>query len=110
MSGGNKSYNKGYRNESKIRKILEELGLVTRAHQSGAYTGEADLTWFPGNVQAYTVDCKSGDGWSGKRHRVRLEAADICVDSPDREIPIIIMPLPKFIHLLKQMMSYGPGD
>jgi hypothetical protein len=96
---GNKSYDKGYRFECKIRKELEPFGKVRRSHASGAYSGEPDLEWL-WDLRYWTIDCKAGDGWEGKRHRARLEKADICLDGPDRKIPLVILTLPKLLELM----------
>jgi alpha-mannosidase len=97
----NRSYEKGYRNECKIRRNFEDAGYaVERAHQSGAYTGEPDLKVLI-DGRYVTIDCKCGGDWKMKRHRARLENADICVDSADRDIPIASLPLPKLLELLK---------
>lgn len=96
---GNKSYDKGYRFECKIRERLRPDGEVTRAHASGSYTGEADLSLARVvDGRTWTFDCKAGDGWKGKRHRDRLEKADACLDGPDREEPLVIMTLAKFLE------------
>jgi hypothetical protein len=97
----NRSYEKGYRNECKIRRNFEDAGYaVERAHQSGAYTGDPDLKVLI-DGRYVTIDCKCGADWKMKRHRARLENADICVDGADRDIPIASLPLPKLLELLK---------
>jgi hypothetical protein len=109
---GNKSYDKGYRFECKIREDLLKYfdpKFVSRAHRSGAYTGEQDLT-FKHDNRMWTIDCKSGDGWEGKRHRARLETADMCIDGPDRKVPLLIMPWPKGLEFagFKEPKLIGP--
>jgi Holliday junction resolvase len=97
----NRSYEKGYRHECKVRRDFEDDGYaVTRAHQSGAYTGEQDLKVLI-NGRYWTIDCKCGADWKMKRHRARLEKADICADTSDREIPLATLPLAKLLELLK---------
>jgi hypothetical protein len=99
----NRSYEKGYRHECKTRKAFEDadLGIPSRAHQSGAYTGEPDLKWLDNKGRYWTIDCKCGADWKMKRHRARLEGADICVDTTDREIPLATLPLVKLLELIK---------
>jgi hypothetical protein len=96
----NKSYLKGYRHEDKARKEYKKRGHVQRAHQSGAYTGECDLSWVPdGDVRVWKIDCKSRkDG--NKKIRARLEKADILDDVDDRQEPIVIMLRCKLFELL----------
>jgi Holliday junction resolvase len=97
----NPSYQKGYRNECKIRRDFEDAGYgVERAHQSGAYTGEPDLKVLI-EGRYWTIDCKCGADWKMKRHRARLEKADVCVDTTDREIPLATLPLAKLLELIK---------
>jgi hypothetical protein len=98
----NRSYEKGYRHECKVRKDFKDAGFgeVSRAHQSGAYTGEQDLKVLI-DGRYWTIDCKCGGDWKMKRHRDRLENADICVDGADREIPLATLPLPKLLELLR---------
>jgi hypothetical protein len=97
----NRSYEKGYRNECKIRKDFEDAGYgVERAHQSGAYTGEPDLKVLI-DGRYWTIDCKCGGDWKMKRHRARLENADINVDGADREIPVASLLLPKLLELIR---------
>lgn len=92
---------KGWRHEDKIRKTLNDFdGVCKRAPQSGAYTGEPDLTWTYAN-RIWTIDCKYGKDWQMKRHRNRLEGADFCCDNSARQIPLITAPLPKWLELLR---------
>lgn len=91
---------KGWAHENRIKHQLLELGECTRAPQSGAYTGECDLKWTY-SLRRWEIDCKYGKAWGMKRHRDRLEKADICIDNSAREIPLVILTLPKFLELLE---------
>jgi hypothetical protein len=98
----NRSYEKGYRHECKVRKDFQDAGFgeVTRAHQSGAYTGEQDLKVLI-DGRFWTIDCKCGADWKMRRHRARLEGADVCVDGADRQIPVATLLLPKLLELIR---------
>jgi hypothetical protein len=104
----NKAYQKGYRHEDKTRNAYNKRGTVKRAHQSGAYTGECDLSWVPdGDVRVWKIDCKSRkDG--NKKIRARLENADILDDVDDRKEPIVIMHRSKFFELLDSYSGKEP--
>ena len=99
---------KGWEHENKIKKQLLELGRCDRSPMSGSYTGECDLKWLIAN-RFWEIDCKYGKAWTMKRHRDRLEKSDICIDNSAREVPLVIMPLPKLLELLGVSPLVGEG-
>jgi hypothetical protein len=104
----NRSYEKGYRHEDKTRNAYNKRGTVKRAHRSGAFTGECDLSWTPdGDVRVWKIDCKSRKG-ANKKIRKRLEKADILDDVDDRKEPIVIMVRSKFFELLDSYSGKEP--
>lgn len=98
---------KGWVHENKTKAHLLEIGgEVTRAPQSGAYTGEQDLTWKFGLMTLY-VDCKYGKDWIAKRHRRRLEKAQICIDNSARQEPLVFMTLETLKLFAAEMAAKG---
>lgn len=95
--GKNKSYNKGYRNENKMQtKWRKFFSRVDRSHQSGAYTGDCDLTVLH-RLRFWKVDCKSRKD-DFKRDYARFEKADILADKSDGKERIIKMLEAKFLE------------
>lgn len=98
---------KGLKHENQTRAHLLEIGgEIDRAPQSGAWTGDPDLKWSLGLMTLY-VDCKYGKDWIAKRHRKRLEKAQICVDRAAHENPLVFMELETFKRFAEEMAVLG---
>src|SRR4029079_3372522 len=93
-----KSYRKGYRFEhDAIEPLLKELdvGILTRAHQSGAYTGEPDFRLVLPDYSTFTFSCKKRAKNPSKFISDQCEKADFAVWGWDRSIPYIVGPFVK---------------
>jgi hypothetical protein len=96
----NKSYQKGYRFETRVKAWLLHLGGCERSYGSRG----SDL-WLTRNLRRWAFSCKyrtkksTTPKFSLTRLMEELEKHDFVVWGEDREVPIIAGPLPKFIEL-----------
>jgi hypothetical protein len=89
------SYAKGYRFERKCLAWLAHLGDCTRAFMSRG----ADLTLIRG-LRSWKFSCKCREKSPCKLIDDELEKNDGFIWGYDRGIPIVAMPLPKFVEFI----------
>jgi hypothetical protein len=93
----NPSYQKGYRFEhGVVEPLLKQLGgILTRAPQSGAFTGESDFRLVLPDFSTFTFSCKKRKENPSKFISNQCEEADFAIWAWDRSIPYIAGPFIK---------------
>jgi len=87
-------YRKGANFERKVKKLFEEAGF-TVVRSAGSHSN-ADLLVKELNL---TIQCKALKSFSGYR---LMEGADALIVKADYKKPLIVLPLEKFLEVVKK--------